>query len=188
MKPTRNIARRFARDQHGVAAMEFALCAPLLMTLFVGGYEISRYLIVTLKVEKTAFTVADVVSQSSALTLSEMNQYVSAATQIMLPYSFAADGRVIVSSVYQTGTTPPSTVRWQYSGGGSLVRSSQVGNVNGAASLPTGMTLADRENVIVAEVFYRYQPYFTLGVLSPRDIYHTAIFKPRLGALTSPPT
>lgn len=178
---------RFADDNRGLAAMEFALCAPLLFMLFMGSYEISRYILVMLKVEKTAYTVADVVAQSSTVSLTQMNQYVSASTQIMLPYPFDSQGRVIVSSVYQTGPTPPSIVRWQYSGGGSLARTSQVGLVNGAATLPAGMILVDRENIIIAEVYYRYEPYFTLGVLDAQDIYRTAIFKPRLGALTTPP-
>lgn len=186
-RPHRMTVLRLAHDNRGLAAMEFALCAPLLFMLFMGSYEVSRYILIMLKVEKTAYTIADVVAQSSTLSLSQMNQYVSASTQILLPYPFGTQGRVIVSSVYQNGAVPPSTVRWQYSGGGTLARSSQVGVLNGAATLPAGMTLVDRENIIIAEVYYRYEPYFTLGVLDAHDIYRTAIFKPRLGALTTPP-
>lgn len=174
-------------NQRGAAAAEFAIMFPVLLLLLLGGFEISRFLLIHQKADKVAYTVTDVVAQSTSVTNAQLALVMSAAAQIMQPFTFGANGRVIVSSVYQNGTNPP-VVRWQYAGGGTLSRTSQIGTVNGNATLPGGLTLNDRDNVIIAEVYYSYVPVFSGGLMTARDIYKNAIFKPRLGALTTPPT
>ena len=48
------MAARFARDQRGVSAVEFALVAPLMITLYLGCVEISQGVGVDRKVTLTA--------------------------------------------------------------------------------------------------------------------------------------
>lgn len=176
----------FLRDEYGVAAVEFALVLPMLAALLIGGFEVNRFLLVHQKVEKVTYTVADVVAQSESVTQSQLNQIFVAAQEIMQPYSFDGNGIVIVSSVSKTGTESPK-VRWRYTGGGTLARSGQIGSVGATASLPGGLTLGAGDNVIVAEVYYRYHPVLESAALEESDIYKTAIFKPRLGALVTTP-
>lgn len=185
MKKYRNILDFFSSNT-GIAAVEFALVLPILLLLFLGGFELSRFLLIHQKVDRIAYTIADVVTQSTVVTNNQINQILSATIQIMNPFSFTDEGIVILSSVYQSGSNP-STVRWQRSGGGTLSRSSQIGMPSGNATLPVELTLNDKDNVIISEVYYRYTPVLSAGILSPQDIYKTAIFKPRLGALTTPP-
>lgn len=187
MKHIRTITH-LLRCQYGVAATEFAIALPFVLALMLGAFELSRYVIIHQKLEKVAYTVSDVVSQSDAITIAELNQAVRAAATIMEPTGFSPNGIVFISSVYKNGVSAAPTVRWQYSGGGTLVRTSRVGTLNGTATLPNGLTLNDKDNVIVSEVYYRYTPLLTGGLfVSPFDIYKVAIFKPRLGALTTPP-
>ena len=181
---------RFWRRRDGVAAMEFALLAPLLLLMGFGAFEVTRYLLVEEKSDKIAYIIADVIAQdtTTTLTLSELNDVMAAATKIMDPFPFGASGYVIVSSVSRTGSTNPMKVAWQYKGGGTMVRPSKVGVVNGTAVLPGNMSIADKENVIVVEVYYMYTPLFAAGYVNALELYRTAIFKPRLGALTTAPT
>lgn len=173
--------------QRGVAATEFAVALPFLLVLMLGSIEISRYVIIHQKLEKVAYTIADVVSQSDTVTIAQLNQAVLAAATIMEPYEFSPNGVVFISSVYKNGNNTP-TIRWQYSGGGVLSRSSEIG-INGAvASLPNGLTLNASDNVIISEVFFRYEPFLTGGVFADdEELYKVTVFKPRLGALTTPP-
>lgn len=173
-------------DERGIAMVEFALALPFLLLLFMGGFEVNRYILLHQKVEKTAYTVADVVTQSTSVTQSQLNQIFTAAEEIMQPYAFGGDGIVIVNSVYKGSGVSP-VVRWRYSGGGTLARSSQLGEVGGTASLPEGLTLNDSDNIIIAEVYYRYHPVLEGTAVTEADIYKTAIFKPRLGALITAP-
>lgn len=175
------------RSNKGIAAMEFALCAPALILVGLGGYDMARWMLIQQKAEKVAYAVADVVAQGGTVSVAQINQTLTAASQIMQPYAFGANGVVIISSVAKTGNNAP-TVRWRQSGGGTMAASSQIGGVGGNATLPGGLTLADKDNVIVAEVYYKFTPLLTGIMLGSSNLYKTAVFKPRLGALTTPPT
>ncbi len=183
----KSIFRRLKQNQQGVAAIEFALILPLLMTLSLGGFELSRLLLVNQKVDRIAYTVSDVVTQSTSLTRAQLDVIFTVAGQIMEPFTFDSNALIIVNSVYKQDETSPK-VRWRYSGGGTLARMSKIGALNQAAQLPIGFDLNERENIIISEIFYRYEPLFSFGVIEARDIYRTVIFKPRLGALTTNPT
>jgi Flp pilus assembly protein TadG len=179
----------FKRAQEGIAYLEFAICAPFLIALLMGSIEVTRYILIAQKVEKTAVTVSDVVSQASTLTTADLNTIMFAAAQVMKPYTFSNNGYVIVSSVTQTGAytaSNPPKVKWQYTGGGTWIQPSQIGTVGGTATLPTGMTLFDKDNVIIAEVFYNYTPLvLTNGIINAHSIYKFGLYKPRLGDLST---
>ena len=173
--------------QRGVSAIEFALALPLLVVTLLGGFEVSRYVILHQKLEKIAYTIADVVSQSDIVTIAQLDQAVLAAGEIMNPYNFSESGVVIVSSVQQAEDSA-AIVRWQFRGGGDWERTSAVGLEGEEAVLPGSLAINDGDNVIIAEVFFRYAPLFSGGVFADfEDIYKVTIFKPRLGALTTPP-
>lgn len=174
-------------SQRGVAAVELALVFPMLLILLLGGLDLTRYMLFHQKTERVAFSVADMVAQSSAVTKVQMDDIVLAAGQIMRPFSFTAEGVVIVSSVYKDPAQSFPTIRWQYSGGGTLARSSKIGILNGTPTLPNGLTLNDKDNVIIAETYYLFSPTFNSGYTPQSDIYKIAIYKPRLGALLSLP-
>jgi Flp pilus assembly protein TadG len=180
---------QFVFRSDGVAAMEFALNLPILLLLSFGGFEVSRFLLIQQKTDKIAYIVADVISQSTSSNLSntQINQILIAAAKVMEPMTFGADGYVIVNSVTKTGTNAPK-VSWQRTGGGTMTKASQVGVANGTATMPGGITLADKDNVIVVEVFYRYTPLFGAGYLASQQFYRAAMYKPRLGSLTTAPT
>ena len=174
------------RDETGVAATEFALLLPVLMALVLGVYEISRYILLHQKIERVAYTVADVVGQQTSVTNAGLSDIVAAASKIMDPYDFEQNGVVIVTSVYQDPDDGP-VVRWQYKGGGVLDRESRIGASGDEAELPNGLTLNESDNVIFAEIFYNYIPDFDEDYFDDRENYKYAVFKPRLGALTTAP-
>ncbi len=51
--------------------------------------------------------------------------------------------------------------------------------------MPPGFTLVESDNVIVAEVFYKYKPIAPGLLFDKSAVYRRAFFKPRLGALIS---
>jgi Flp pilus assembly protein TadG len=176
---------KFMRSQAGLAFVEFAITLPFLVILFLGGVELTRYIIIVQKVEKAAFTMSDVVAQSQTINTTQLNQLVEAVQQMMLPFPFGSSGYVIVTSVTKTGTAAP-VINWQYTGGGSWTQSSTVGTTIGAnAVLPTGFNMTDKENVIIAEVYYNFSPMFAAGMLKGKTIYKMSLFRPRLGDLSA---
>jgi len=187
--------RKPCKDERGVAAIEFALLLPVLVGLFIGSLEVTFKIWSTQKAEKLSVTLADVIAQSQEVTTNDLQALISSVDKIMEPFPFGNDGTVIISSVYvpqaEEGADPlPPVVNWQrkFPQSGGLDAISKIGAAGATATLPTGFTLTERDNVIVAEVFYRYTP-IAPGVLFDVDIvYRRAFFKPRLGALTDNPT
>ena len=179
--------RRFWRHQGGIAVLEFALVLPVLMTLFYGTVEITRYILITQKVEKLAHAVADMTSQEQTATKSALDQVMAASGNIMQPFAVSGStSTIFITAMYLApGTTTPQ-VMWRYQGGGTYAASSQLGSVGGPATVP-GFTFDDRENLIAAEVYYQFSPLISSQFFGTTTVYRTAYYKPRLGALLTPP-
>jgi hypothetical protein len=174
--------------QRGIAATEFALTMPIWITLMLGAADGTYCMLVNEKADRIAYSVTDIVTQYQTITLADLNDVIQASSQLMQPFPFGVNGVVIVSSVYKpTGQTP--VIKWQYSGGGTLVQSSRIGSTGGAPSLPNGLTLNDNDNVIISEVYYNFTPMFVnAGLFSSGLVYRTAVYKPRLSPLINTPT
>ncbi len=178
-------ARRLAKDRQGVAGIEFALVSSFLLVLLCGGSELALYCRSHFQASQMASTVADAVARYETLTSSDVTSIFDVSSEVMGTADFADNGYVILSSVSRTGGATP-TVAWQCKGG-ALVNTSKVGAVGKAATAPNGLTLDATDNVIVAEVYYKYTPMFTNFVHVEPQLYKTAVFRPRLGSLTTAP-
>lgn len=175
----------FLRCERGIAAIEFGLALPVLLTLVYGVIEITRYVLISQKVEKLAHTTADLVAQSATVDTAGLDQVLDAAAHIMRPHAMGENSRVIISSLYRAAGNSGARVNWCYRGGGSLASASAIGELNAVPAMPGGFTFNERENVISAEVFYRFAPLITTQFFEPLTIYRAAFYKPRLGALTT---
>lgn len=179
--------KKLFKAQAGIAYVEFAITLPFLVMLFLGAVEITRYIIIIQKVEKVSVTISDLVAQSSTTTNADLAIIVQAASQVMRPFTFNSNAYVIISSVTKTGTNTPK-VNWQYTGGGTWTQASGVGTTNNNATLPTGFTMVDKDNIIITEVYYNYTPLMGSvlhNVIGGGTLYKQAVFKPRLGDLTT---
>lgn len=185
-----NRLRKLWRDNRGVAAIEFALMLPMLIALLIGCLEVTFKIWSTQKAEKLAVTLSDVIAQSQSVTNSDLNKLTGAVNKIMDPFPFGpGEGKVIISSVYVNQDDTDAKVNWQcqYPASGTFNALSKFGVEGANANLPVGFTLAPRDNVIVAEVYYKYHPIAPGLMFDESIIYRKAMFKPRLGALTVDP-
>src|SRR3954470_20871040 len=78
---------RFLRDKRGVSAVEFAMLLPLMITLYLGGVEVSSAIAVDRKVTQVARTLGDLVAQSTTLNATDMTNILNAASSVVQPYS-----------------------------------------------------------------------------------------------------
>lgn len=185
LSKTRRNARRLAGDNRGVAGIEMAVITPVLLLLMCGGGEIAMYIRSHFQVSQMASTVADSVSRYEAITASDITSIFSASSEIMGASDFSESGYVILSSVSRTSGGNP-TVTWQCKGGASASQS-RIGTLSKVATLPGSLVLDTTDNVIVAEVFYKHTTIFDEFIPLERQLYKTAVFRPRLGSLTSVP-
>lgn len=183
--------RRFLRARHGVALLEFALVFPILMLLLLGALEVARAMVITQRVEKVAYALADVTSQYPPASTERLSGEISETElrtnvfpqyeRIMGVYADTSKQSMILTSVVREGAT--NRIKWQIAGGGTLTRNVSsvvngiapsaigVGVMNQAATFPGDgevaremLSTANGENVIIAEVFYQYEPIWTRAV------------------------
>lgn len=124
-------------------------------------------------------------SQAKHAVVDDVNQIFAAAQYTMNPFELGDDGIVFITSVSTDSNLPITPeVSWQMSGGGSGTFTSQVGTVEGTpATLPGGFTMEENQNIIIAEVYYSYQPFFFSKVIEPKTIRQIGLHYPRLRPL-----
>lgn len=184
--------RKLMPDISGTAALEFVLCVPVLLTIFFGTVEVSRYYLALQKIEKTADMIADVVARadsnyaSETLTASNLQSLLQAASRMMEPFPLGDRGVIIVTSVKKPNDpTLPPEIWWQCSGGGTLIHGSYLGMPSGTgtravATLPSSVVLKDDEEMVVGEIYYNFSPITIQNLLGDIQVSRMSFFLPRL--------
>lgn len=162
MKLLRKTAgRRFARDQRGVSAVEFALVAPIMIGLYFGCVEVSDAVSVDRKVSLTSAALANLSSQTTSITANDMSNIFDAAGAIIAPYS-PSSMKMTVTCI-NIDANKNARVKWSVTRNGSVK--------SGAITLPSALQVANSQ-LILAESSYAYQPtvgYTITGTLNLAD-------------------
>ncbi|HVI29299.1 pilus assembly protein [Hansschlegelia sp.] len=182
----RGLLGRFRRSQDGLAALELALTAPFLALLLLGGYDVARFVSIRSGVDKVGFSVADVTSQYQELSAKAMKEVFLITGSSLPSYVSGTTGVTVLTSVYLNSSNVPK-VRWQcYSTTGTSWKS-KIGAEGATAAVNSGLLADTNDNLIVAEVFYKFTPLFSRFFKSGFDIYTQSTYRPRLGALNTKP-
>lgn len=78
--------RALLTDRSGVGGVEFALIAPLLLCLYITAFELTIGLSVSKRTTRTASTVADLVTQQTAVTPTVLATMKDVANSLFAPY------------------------------------------------------------------------------------------------------
>lgn len=181
MKRIRRALKRFSQARGGISSVEFALTVPVLVLLFTSLAETGLYLLLHVKLQHAAVSVADLITRDESVNESTVSDLFEAVPQILSPFSIGEDGVVVVSAVGRDGNDP-TRVLWQRRGAGPLVRDSDIGAEGDTVADPEGIPVGPDETVVVAELFYNYEP-IVMPIFSAREIVKHAFYRPRLGAL-----
>jgi Flp pilus assembly protein TadG len=131
----------------GLAAAEFAIMAPVMISMYFGVTELSDGYTASTKVTTVASTAADLVAQESTVCNAEMNDVFAALNTIMFPYALN-NMQIVVSSLIDGGN---GTVKVAWSD----AQNTSPRTVNSVVSVPAGL-VAVGGSVILAEVSYSY--------------------------------
>ena len=144
-----SIAARFNRDAKGVAAVEFAFIAPMLILLFVGTIEVSAAVSTNRKLSRLSSTLSDLVTQSQTLTCNDVNKIMDASVKVMYPYTDQVS--IVISSVrIESGN---ATVEWSRSRNGTAL------TAGSNYTVPAGI-MKDGTRLVTARVGTSYTPSF----------------------------
>ena len=105
-------ARRFARDRSGVAALEFALIAPLLLALYFVTMEVAQAIEVNKKVGRVGSMIADLVAQMPEIPKSELEGIMRIGEATLQPYNRSQPSITVTAIEVTDEATPEVQVVW----------------------------------------------------------------------------
>jgi Flp pilus assembly protein TadG len=130
-----NLIKRFRSDNRGVSAVEFALIAPVMLSLYLGSFEVSQAIAIDRLVKLTSSTVTNLVSQYTSISAtSDMPDILQASAQVLAPNS-NANAAVVVTCLSIDGTGR-ATVSWSQALNGSPRTTGQVVTLPAAMDIP----------------------------------------------------
>ena len=133
-----------------MVAAEFALIAPVMLTIFFGVSELSDGFEAYAKVTSVASTASDLVAQEKIVCNAEMTDIFAALNAIMFPYAAGDNMSIRISSLVDGGNGLARVV-W------SDAQNETPRAVNSTISgLPAGIIDANGGSAIYSEVWYSY--------------------------------
>ena len=153
----RRLVGAWKADTGGVAAIEFALIAPLMAAMFVGAVEMSQAITIDRRVTQIAGSTADLVARADkTISQSEIGDIMRVGSYIMKPYS-STPIRIVLRNVTSSPASASQTKQsWtcSYNGTGGTQTCECT---NTSFTLPANMVTTN-DSVVVAEVTYDYVP------------------------------
>lgn len=144
--------REFLRARRGLAALEFALIAPVLCMLWVGIIEGGNLHLVGRKATVATQSAADLVAQRLTVDADSLKDIGSAMVSIFLPFPSAAMGYEIASVIADENGA--ASVDWR------VTRGAVAGG--GIVPPPALSLISKSDSVIVVTVNYSYTPTLSL--------------------------
>jgi Flp pilus assembly protein TadG len=161
-----------ARDGSGTAAIEFALILPVLVTLFFGTVEIANLTLAYMKLVSAAETVADLVTQQTTVSSTDIDNIAQAGKLVLTPLPPAPFGVAIASVTFNPANGNP-TLAWQ--------------DTRNAAAMTSPTTLAAGygsagDSVVIVVATYSYISPISYILTGAITLSETAYLRPRLSA------
>jgi Flp pilus assembly protein TadG len=186
-------AAGFWKDRSGIAATEFAVIVPIMLVLFFGTVEFSSGMAVDRKVSLVARAIANLTSEGTQATTSDLTNFFNAGTQIMNPY---ASPNMTISELYIDPSSGNARVQWSQGYAPHAVSSVVPIPSSLIARNPTTNAINPSQYIILGEVNTTYVP--TVGYVMAKsgvllsDIAYaiprqsTCVFYPSTPVVTPP--
>ncbi|MEO9633834.1 MAG: TadE family protein [Parasphingorhabdus sp.] len=159
-------------DTSGLAILEFAFTAPIMLLVGMGGMETANLAVAHLQVSQIAMLVADNASRArESIDEADIREIFTGADLTGNAIDFSPNARIILSSLEhngQSGSSEGQWIRWQRCYGGNTNFTSSYGdegdgqnNSSLAAGIgPSGKKISASGSTAInfAEVIYDYRP------------------------------
>ena len=178
-KPSRlwKFIRRMASDARGVAAVEFAYIAPVMMIMLLGTVEVSRAVSMDRRFGLVTSMVADLVAREKTITADDLNAIYNIVAHIMSPYDSSSLEISVIpvkadpADETQTKVYAATTNRPSYHGATQPAQCADY-------TLASGLISAG-SSVIVVESSYDFSPLLTGDIIGATTWTDKATLSPR---------
>jgi Flp pilus assembly protein TadG len=171
---TRRSLGRFLADKRGVSAVEFAMLLPLMVTLYLGGAEVSQAIAVDRKMTLVARTLADLTAQTTSVSNTDMDNIKAAATAVIAPFDNTKLAITISSIIVDAQKV--AKIKW------SDNRNGTVRNAGDVVSVPDTLKESSTYPIYLvwAESKYVYTPTVGYVITGPMNLTDKIYMRPRL--------
>lgn len=190
----RMFAHRFVRpvaaDRRGVQVIELGMALPLLLTLSLGGAELTNYATTRMRLSQAAVQLADNAARmgngsllaSKTVTETDINDVLTGAGMQAGGLDLYNRGRVILSDlepVANPNTTGKYKIVWQRCRGAKTAHASGYGktgdtNLVGIGRSGYKFTAQEYNATMFVEVYYEYRPLFRTTFTPPSTMVEVA--------------
>ena len=168
-----SLLRRLARDRRGVSAVEFALLAPVMITLLVCTAEMSEGVGADRKVSLVTAALANLTAQSTTLSSTQMTNILDASSSIISPYSASLLAMTVTCLNIDANKTV--TVKWSVTRGGTAN--------TGTMTIPSALAVANSQ-LIYSQVSYAFTPNLGGRITGTLTLSDKMYMSPRISAPT----
>lgn len=137
-------------DQRGVVALEFAIVTPILLTMLVGGVELTYTLLAEAKLRTMAYGFANLVAKQASLDSATLTDICSGGQLMLYPLP-ATEMSVAVASVALNGGNV--VTEWQDTSCGSA-----TGAITNPAASGASLLANEGDRAILVLASYRFRP------------------------------
>jgi Flp pilus assembly protein TadG len=164
------LIRGWIDDRRGVGAVEFALVVPIVIVVYLAGFEIAEAASVYRKLTDTTVQLANVTAQYSTMSGADVSNVMGASSQIMTPY--ATGPLSIVLSEVTTDANGAATVTWSQESNGAALK------CGSAVTMPAGFATANTSYILV-QTTYGYTPTIGAAFVGPIKMADQIFMVPR---------
>jgi Flp pilus assembly protein TadG len=160
--------RRLRGDEGGVAAIEFALVVPIVIVVYLVGFEVTEASTASRKLTDTTVQLANVSAQYTSMSCTDMTNVLDATAQIMTPYPTAKLTSVL--SEVSVNSSDVGTVVWSTKlPAGTTVTTTGL-TAGTTVAMPAGYQSASSGTLnyyMMAQTTYSYQPSIGAAFVGP---------------------
>lgn len=156
-------SRRLLSETKGVAAVEFAYIAPILLVMVMATFELSRAVSIDRRLNSVSAMASELVAREEKVDEADLKSIYASLDHVMKPYD---DPSLVVRLLQvRTDTNGATKVEWSSELDSTAVSDSNGGALNSPYTQCSnyGIDAELQQNgtrVVVAEVGYNYQPMF----------------------------
>jgi Flp pilus assembly protein TadG len=172
-----------AGDVRAVAAVEFALLLPVMLTLYIGAVEVTQALSADRKIVLLTRTVGDLTTQSSRVSPTDLDNILNAASAVLAPLSTTpVKIRLTSIAISGSGSTDPkvpnkASVCWSYQKNWTLTATGTLLDTN---ILPVALRTDVGTSLVMAEVQYPYKPVIGYVITGTMTLSEKIFMRPRV--------
>jgi Flp pilus assembly protein TadG len=165
--------RRFLASTRGVAAIEFAILLPILVTLCLAAVDAGRAIAIYTKVRSATYILDAITNQYSTIQSTDMSAILGATSVVLTPYS-SSPVAVVISQIKVSSATK-ATVNWSATLNGTALTQ------NSTTTVPTNFASCSSYPcyLIYGQVSYTYTPLFTYFIKSAITLSDSLYVTPR---------